>query len=46
MNITARAQNFTQENLVELIRKLVDIDRDWIPTEPGTSLYIRRACTG
>jgi len=38
--------NFTQENLVELIRKLVDIDRDWIPTEPGTSLYIRPTMIG
>lgn len=26
---------------VEAIKKLVEIDADWIPTEPGTSLYIR-----
>lgn len=26
---------------VEAIKTLVSIDRDWIPTEPGTSLYIR-----
>jgi len=26
---------------VDAIKKLVDIDRDWIPEEPGTSLYIR-----
>ncbi|MBQ3038189.1 MAG: branched-chain amino acid aminotransferase [Clostridia bacterium] len=26
---------------VEAIKKLVDIDRDWIPEAPGTSLYIR-----
>lgn len=26
---------------VEAIRKLVDIDRDWVPEEPDTSLYIR-----
>lgn len=26
---------------VEAIKALVSVDRDWIPTEPGTSLYIR-----
>lgn len=26
---------------VDALIKLVDIDRDWIPTNPGTSLYIR-----
>lgn len=26
---------------LEAIRKLVDIDKDWIPDEDGTSLYIR-----
>ncbi len=26
---------------VDAIKTLVDIDRDWIPEEPGTSLYIR-----
>lgn len=26
---------------VEAIKKLVDVDKDWIPTEVGTSLYIR-----
>ncbi len=26
---------------VEAIKTLVDVDRDWIPEEPGTSLYIR-----
>ncbi|MBQ2752740.1 MAG: branched-chain amino acid aminotransferase [Firmicutes bacterium] len=27
--------------VVEAIKKLVKIDEDWIPSEPGTSLYIR-----
>lgn len=27
----------------EAIRKLVDIDKDWVPKSPGTSLYIRPA---
>lgn len=26
---------------VEAIRTLVNLDKDWIPSEPGTSLYIR-----
>ncbi len=26
---------------VDAIKKLVEVDQDWIPTEPGTSLYIR-----
>lgn len=26
---------------VEAIKKLVEVDKDWIPTEAGTSLYIR-----
>ena len=30
-----------EEFCVEAIKELVSVDRDWIPTEPGTSLYIR-----
>jgi branched-chain amino acid aminotransferase len=30
-----------EEFFVEGIRSLVDLDRDWIPTAEGTSLYIR-----
>ena len=30
-----------EEFCVEGIKKLVEVDQDWIPTEPGTSLYIR-----
>jgi branched-chain amino acid aminotransferase len=30
-----------EEAAVEAVKTLVGIDRDWIPTEPGTSLYIR-----
>ena len=26
---------------MEAVRAVVDIDRDWIPSDPGTSLYIR-----
>jgi branched-chain amino acid aminotransferase len=29
------------ELVTEAVKAVVDADRDWIPTEPGTSLYIR-----
>ena len=30
-----------EEDFVQAIKELVAVDQDWIPTEPGTSLYIR-----
>ncbi len=30
-----------EEFALEALKKLVDVDRDWIPEAPGTSLYIR-----
>ena len=30
-----------EEDFVQAIKAVVDVDRDWIPTDPGTSLYIR-----
>ena len=30
-----------EEDFVEAVRALVEVDQDWIPTEEGTSLYIR-----
>jgi len=30
-----------EEDFVEAVKAIVDIDREWIPKEPGTSLYIR-----
>jgi branched-chain amino acid aminotransferase, group II len=30
-----------EEDFVQAIKEVVAIDKDWIPTEPGTSLYIR-----
>ncbi len=32
---------FDGEKMVECIKELVLIDSDWIPTDPGTALYIR-----
>ena len=30
-----------EEDFVEAVRAVVDVDRDWVPSDPGTSLYIR-----
>lgn len=30
-----------EEDFVQAVKAVVDVDRDWIPTEPGTSLYVR-----
>jgi len=30
-----------EEDFVQAIKAVVDVDRDWVPTEPGTSLYVR-----
>ena len=30
-----------EEDFVEAVKAIVKVDEDWIPTEPGTSLYIR-----
>lgn len=29
------------EDFVEAVKAVVDVDRDWVPKDPGTSLYIR-----
>ncbi|MDO5563901.1 MAG: branched-chain amino acid aminotransferase [Eubacteriales bacterium] len=33
--------NIDEDFALETLKKLVDIDRDWVPKEEGTSLYIR-----
>ena len=42
-NSTARLciPKIPEEDFVQAIKTVVDVDRDWIPDEPGTSLYIR-----
>ncbi|GAA6038396.1 hypothetical protein JCM8097_007628 [Rhodosporidiobolus ruineniae] len=37
---------FTGEHLTTLLKKLVEIDSKWVPTDPGTSLYIRPTMIG
>ena len=33
--------NIPEEDFVEAVRAVVEVDKDWIPEDPGTSLYIR-----
>ncbi|GAB2676591.1 branched-chain amino acid aminotransferase [Paenibacillus thermoaerophilus] len=30
-----------EELFMEALTKLIELDRDWVPSEPGTSLYVR-----
>ncbi len=34
-------QEIPEELFVEAVKKLVELDKDWVPSEEGTSLYIR-----
>lgn len=40
------SKTFEGSELVKLIKSLVGLDADWIPTEPGYSLYIRPTMIG
>ena len=31
----------SEDMFVEAVKAVVDVDRDWVPSDPGTSLYIR-----
>lgn len=37
---------FEGDELVELIKELLRVDERWMPTEPGTSMYIRPTMIG
>ncbi|KAJ3838372.1 aminotransferase [Lentinula raphanica] len=37
---------FDGDALIQLIKKLIHIERDWIPREPGHSLYVRPTMIG
>ena len=39
-------QTFDEDELVKLIKKTVEIDQDWVPSEPGFSLYVRPTLIG
>ena len=34
-------QEFDTSAMVELVKQLVRIDKDWVPDKPGYSLYVR-----
>ena len=36
-----RLPQIDEEIFLEALTKLIDIDRDWVPSESGTSLYVR-----
>ncbi|XP_006898749.1 PREDICTED: branched-chain-amino-acid aminotransferase, mitochondrial [Elephantulus edwardii] len=38
--------SFDKLELLECIRRLVEVDKDWVPTSPGTSLYVRPVLIG
>ncbi|KOS16475.1 branched-chain-amino-acid aminotransferase [Malassezia pachydermatis] len=38
--------NFDGEELIKLLKKLLEIDQEWVPSEPGYSLYIRPTLIG
>ena len=40
------AQSFDKIELLECIRRLVEVDQDWVPGSTGTSLYVRPVLIG
>lgn len=39
-------QEFDKEELLECIRKLVEVEKDWVPYSTSASLYIRPTLIG
>lgn len=39
-------QTFDGDELIKLIRKLIEMDQDWIPNQAGYSLYVRPTLIG
>lgn len=37
---------FEGDELIEMIKELLRVDDRWMPTEPGTSMYIRPTMIG
>lgn len=37
---------FEGDELIKMIKKLIEVDQDWVPSEPGYSLYIRPTLMG
>lgn len=39
-------QDFDKQELLECIRRLIEVDKDWVPDGNGTSLYVRPVLIG
>lgn len=39
-------QDFDKQELLECIRQLIEVDKDWVPDGNGTSLYVRPVLIG
>lgn len=39
-------QDFDKQELLECIRQLIEVDKDWVPDGIGTSLYVRPVLIG
>lgn len=39
-------QSFDKAELLECIRRLVEVDKDWVPDSTGASLYVRPVFLG
>ena len=37
---------FPEEDFMEALNALIELDKDWVPSSPNTSLYIRPFCIG
>lgn len=42
----ASLQSFDRAELLECIRRLVEVDKDWVPDRSGASLYVRPVFLG
>lgn len=39
-------QDFDKQELLECIRRLIEVDKDWVPDDHGSSLYVRPVFIG
>ena len=46
VQLCASACSFDKAELLECIRRLVEVDQDWVPGSTGSSLYVRPVLIG
>lgn len=46
LNPMESTQDFDKQELLECIRQLIEVDKDWVPDGNGTSLYVRPVLIG